>query len=69
VVELSGGSLVPEAVDPAAALFDAGYVDSLSAVILTERVRLRYGVTVSEIDLVGRLHTLEALASFIAAQN
>ena len=69
VVELSDGSLAPEAVDPGAAVFDAGYVDSLSAVILIERVRLRYGVTISEVDLVGRLHTLDALASFIAAQN
>jgi hypothetical protein len=35
--------------------------------VLIERVRTRWGVEVSEVDLVGRCHTLDALAKFIAA--
>ena len=69
LVELSDGMLAPAAIDPSAPLFDFGYVDSLAAVVLIERVRASYGVTISEVDLVGHCHTLDALAAFIAAQR
>lgn len=68
VVDLSEGALRPDDVDTTAPLFDFGYVDSLSAVELIERVRTRWGVEVSEVDLVGRCHTLGALAEFVAAR-
>lgn len=68
IADLSAGSLTPAGVDAAVPLFDYGYVDSLSAVVLIERVRHRWGVEVSEVDLVGRLHTLEALGAFIASE-
>jgi acyl carrier protein len=66
VVETSDGKLRAEAVEADAPLFDHGYVDSLTAVSLLEMIRFRYGVEVSEIDLVGRLNTLGALARHIA---
>lgn len=66
IADLSDGALAPGDLDPTAPLFDAGYVDSLSAVVLIERIRTRWGVAVSEVDLVGRLHTLRALGTFIA---
>jgi acyl carrier protein len=67
VVDLSQGALGPADVDAAVPLFDFGYVDSLSAVELIERIRVRWGVEISEVDLVGRCHTLDALAGFVAA--
>ena len=69
LAELSDGTFAPASIDPSAPLFDFGYVDSLAAVVLIERVRASYGVTISEVDLVGRCHTLDALATFIAAQR
>jgi acyl carrier protein len=69
VAELSEGGVTADAVDTAAPLFDFGYVDSLTAVVLIERVRTRWGVEISEIDLVGRLHTLDALGEFVAAHG
>lgn len=67
VAELSEGGLTADAVDTAVPLFDFGYVDSLTAVVLIERIRARWGIEVSEVDLVGRLHTLDALAAHVAA--
>lgn len=69
LAQLSDGTLDPADIDGSASLFDYGYVDSLGAVVLIERVRASYGVTISEVDLVGRCHTLDALATFIAAQQ
>ncbi len=65
IVELSGGQLSPDVIDPGAALFDFGYVDSLSAVTLIGFIDSEYGVAVSELDLVGSLDNLQALAEHI----
>jgi len=69
LVEQSGGALSPAAIDPAAPLLQFGYVDSLSAVNFVEQIRVRYGLDVSEDDLVGELSTLGAVASFVAARR
>jgi len=67
VVALSDGKLDDD-IDLKAPLFDYGYVDSLSSVSLIEMIRERYAVDVSEVELVGRLNTLEALARFVAGK-
>jgi acyl carrier protein len=69
VVELSNGELPEQAIDASAPLLDYGYVDSLSAVTLIHFVEERYGVSVSEIDLIGSLNSLEALARHIGSQT
>lgn len=69
VVELSNGELPEQAIDTSAPLLDYGYVDSLSAVTLLHFVEERYGVAVPEIDLVGPLNSLEALARHIGSQT
>ena len=48
--------------DVCAHLLDSGYVDSLSATELLAEIERRYQVRIGEMDLVGRLCTLEALA-------
>ncbi|MEW6270855.1 MAG: acyl carrier protein [Thermodesulfobacteriota bacterium] len=67
VLEISDGKLREDEIDPQAPLFDFGYVDSLSSVHLIETIRASYGVDVAEVDLVGRLNTLDALARHIAS--
>jgi acyl carrier protein len=65
IVELSGGQLTLENVDPAGALFDDGYIDSLSAAKLIAFIDQQYGVEITELDLVGELFNLGALARSI----
>ena len=65
IAELSNGQLIAEDVDPKAILFDFGYVDSLTAVTLISFIDSEYGVSVTELDLVGSLNHLEALAAHI----
>ncbi len=48
-------------------LFDEGYLDSLSSVSLVALIEDRYGVQVEEVELVGRLSTVDALAEHIDA--
>ncbi|HEY8516463.1 MAG TPA: acyl carrier protein [Candidatus Binatia bacterium] len=67
ILEISDGKLREDEIDPQAPLFDFGYVDSLSSVRLLETIRATWGVEVAEVDLVGRLGTIEALARHIAA--
>jgi acyl carrier protein len=62
LARLSDGKLDAEAIDPAASLLDHGYLDSLSAATFLAQIEDEYGVEVSEVDLVGRLQSLEALA-------
>jgi acyl carrier protein len=69
VVELSNGELPEQAIDASAPMLDYGYVDSLSAVSLLHFVEERYGVSVSEIELVGPLNSLETLARHIGSQT
>lgn len=68
VLELSDGKLQAGEIDPAAHIFDYGYVDSLSAVNLLASIQARYGVEVQEVDLVGGLSSLDALAEFVHAE-
>ena len=50
------------AIDPAEHLYDAGYVDSQSSVALLAFIEEEWGLVISEVDLVGRLSSLDALA-------
>ena len=59
---LSDGKLSVEAIDPAASLIDHGYLDSLSAATFLAQIEEEYGIEITEVDLVGRLASLEALA-------
>jgi len=65
VAERSDGKLAAADVDPAQHLFDSGYVDSLSSLGLLAFVEERTGVAVSEVDLVSRFNTLDALARHV----
>jgi acyl carrier protein len=62
VATLSDGRLAADAIDPAAHLFDHGYLDSLSAATFLAQIEDDYGIAITEVDLVGRLASLEALA-------
>ena len=55
-------------IDIRAHLLDSGYVDSLSATELLADIERRYGVRIDEMDIVGRLCTIEALASEIESR-
>ena len=59
---LSDGKLSAEAIDPAAGLLDHGYLDSLSAATFLAQIEEEYGIEITEVELVGRLASLEALA-------
>ncbi len=65
IVELANGQISLESVEPNAILFDFGYVDSLSAVTLISFVEEQYKVSITELDLVGSLNTLQALSDHI----
>ena len=65
-VDRSGGALAADAIEPTRHIFDAGYVDSMSSLTLLEFVEERYGVVVPEVELVGRLSNLVALAKYVA---
>jgi acyl carrier protein len=62
VSRISRDHLPPETLDVRAHLLDSGYVDSLSATELLADIERRYGVRIDEMDIVGRLCTIEALA-------
>ena len=65
MVEASDGKLQAGDVDPAANLFDFGYVDSLSGVMFLARIEEEWGVHIEDFDLVERLNTLEAVAAHL----
>lgn len=67
IVESSEGKLSAYEVDARARLYDHGYVDSLSTASLLAFIHQRYDVEISEVDLVGRLSSLDALARHILA--
>jgi acyl carrier protein len=62
VSRISRDHLPPETLDLRAHLLDSGYIDSLSATELLTEIERRYGVRIGEMDIVGRLCTIEALA-------
>jgi acyl carrier protein len=65
LVELSEQRLSYGDVDPDRHLFDHGYVDSLSAVMLLAHIEERWGVQVEDVELVESLTTVNALAARI----
>ena len=65
VAALSEGKLSLDAIGPTAGILDYGYVDSLSAVSLLAFIEEQYGVSISEVDLVVRLPSLDALARHV----
>jgi len=69
VVALSEGELGPEAVDPDGHLLDNGYINSLSAVTFVAHIEDRYGVAIEDIELVGSLRTLRAIAQHVKAHG
>jgi len=65
LVELAEGELSADAIDPAGHMLDQGYISSLSAVTFVAHIEDRYGVRIEDIDLVGRLRSLESLAAHV----
>lgn len=69
LAEVSEGKLKARDIDPAANLFDYGYVDSLSGVMFLARIEETWGVQIEDFDLVKRLNTLQAVAEFVSASR
>jgi len=69
LAELSEGRLAAAEIDPAANLFDFGYVDSLSGVMFLARIEEQWGVHIDDFDLVERLNTLDAVAAHVRGQQ
>jgi acyl carrier protein len=69
LVELAEGKLSHAAIDPARHLFDHGYVDSLSAVMLLAHIEERWGVEIEDTRLLDELSTLDAIARHIHARG
>ena len=65
LVELSEQRLAYGDIDPDRHLFDHGYVDSLSAVMLLAHIEERWGVQIEDVELVESLTTVNALAARI----
>jgi acyl carrier protein len=65
----SRSRLVAAQINPDANVWTAGYVDSLGYVEFLVFIEERYGVTISDVDIVGDLNTLRALAGSICAQS
>jgi acyl carrier protein len=69
VVKLSDGKLTAAAIDPTAHIFDFGYVDSFKSAELLTFVEKQYGVNIPEVQLVGALCTLEAIARHVQSKR
>jgi acyl carrier protein len=67
LVSVSEGKLQARDIDPAANLFDFGYVDSLSGVMFLARIEEQWGVHIEDFDLMTRLNTLQAVAAHLSA--
>lgn len=65
LVELSEERLAYGQIDPDRHLFDHGYVDSLSAVMLLAHIEERWGVQIEDVELIESLTTVNALAARI----
>ena len=65
VVEAGEGRLRPESIDIDGHLYDCGYLDSLSSAAFLKALQARWGVTLKESQLVGRLDTVRALAEHV----
>jgi acyl carrier protein len=62
VARISRDHLPPEAIDIRAHLLDSGYIDSLSSTELLADIERRFGVRIDEMQIVGKLCTIAALA-------
>jgi acyl carrier protein len=62
VARISRDHLAPESIDIRAHLLDSGYIDSLSSTELLADIERRFGVRIEEIQIVGKLCTIAALA-------
>jgi acyl carrier protein len=62
VSRVSRDHIPVDQLDLRAHLLDSGYIDSLTATELLAEIERRYRVRIDEMDIVGRLCTLEALA-------
>ena len=65
LVELSEERLSYGGIDPERHLFDHGYVDSLSAVMLLAHIEERWGVQIEDVELIESLTSVNALAARI----
>jgi acyl carrier protein len=69
VSRISRDHVPPESIDRHAHLLDSGYIDSLSSTELLADIERKYGVRIQEIDIVGKLSTLDALAKEIESRT
>jgi len=69
LVESSQNQLRATEIDTGVDIFEYGYVDSLRVTKLFEFIEERWGVVVPEVEIVGRLNNLKALAEFIDSQK
>ena len=69
VARISRDHLAPESIDIRAHLLDSGYIDSLSSTELLADIEHRFGVRIEEIQIVGKLCTIEALAREIESRT
>ena len=65
LVELSEQRLAYGEIDPDRHLFDHGYVDSLSAVMLLAHIEEHWGIQIEDVELVESLTSVNALAARI----
>jgi acyl carrier protein len=65
LVALSEGKLRIDEIDAGSHLFDYGYVDSLTAVSFLAQLEQNYGTQIEDVELLGRLSTLHAIAAHI----
>jgi acyl carrier protein len=68
VARLSRDHLPSDAIDVRAHLLDSGYVDSLSSTELLTGIERQFGVRIQEMELVGKLCNIEALAREIESR-
>ena len=64
-VERSRGGLDADSIDASLHMLDAGYLDSMNSLSLLDFIEDRWGIVVPEVELVGRLATLEALVDYV----
>jgi len=68
VSRISRDHIPPADIDVRAHLLDSGYVDSLSSTELLADIERRFGVRIEEMDIVGRLCNIAALAREIESR-
>ena len=66
IAEQSDGAHTPDGIEGAAPLLDDGYLDSMSSVKVLLFIEETYGVAIEEVELTGRLNTLNALVQHVA---